>query len=131
MEEKLIDKIALENGLILELYDCSKRVAADRWLVCFIARIGIDMKQEHFEGEQTSDLPFDDIRTAVGDKVTYRYEKTRNFIAKTEKDEVFNGLKERFLKATLDYLSSPVFARKLILKRYQETRGHQVNRESQ
>jgi hypothetical protein len=38
MREKLVDKIALDNGLTLELWDRSRQVAGDRWLVCFVAR---------------------------------------------------------------------------------------------
>lgn len=123
MKDKLIDEIKLENGLTLELYDRSKRVAGDRWLVSFVACIEVEVRQEYFEGQHAPDLPFDDVRAAVGDKATYRHEKTRNFIAETMKDEVFEGLKERFLAASLTYLSSPDFPRKLILMQYQQARG--------
>jgi hypothetical protein len=121
MQEKLIDKIKLENGLTLELYDRSRQVAGDRWLVSFVVRIEVDVRQEYFEGQHTPDFPFDDIRATLGDKATYRHEKTRNFVA--EKDKVFKGLMERFLAASLTYLSSPDFPRKLILMQYQQARG--------
>ena len=127
MKGKLIDKIKLENGLTLEFYDRSRPVAADRWLVSFIARIDVEVKPEYFQGEGTPDISFHDIRAAVGDKVTYRHEKTRNFIAETEKDQVFDGLKERFLAASLAYLSNPDFPRKLILMQYQKVRGQVMN----
>ena len=126
MNEKLIDKIKLENGLTLELHDRSRPVAGDRWLVSFIARIDVEVRQEYFEGEHSPDVAFDDIRRAVGDKATYHHEKTRNFIAETKKDEVFEGLKERFLAASLTYLSSPDFPRKLILMQYQQARGELI-----
>lgn len=123
MEGKLIDKIELENGLTLELYDRSRRVAGDRWLVYFVARIEVEVRPEYFEGQHTSDLLFDDIRAAVGDRATYRHGKTRNFVTETKKDEVFEGLKERFLAASLGYLSAADFPRKLILMKYQQVRG--------
>ncbi len=123
MKGKLIDKTKLENGLTLELYDRSREVAGDRWLVSFVVRIEADVRQEYFEGQHTPDFPFDDIRATVGDKATYRHEKTRNFIAETEKDKVFKELMERFLAASLTYLSSPDFPRKLILMQYQRARG--------
>ena len=126
MNEKLIDKIKLENGLTLELHDRSRPVAGDRWLVSFIARIDVEVRPEYFESEHSPDVAFDDVRAAVGDKVTYRHEKTRNFIAETKKDEVFEGLKERFLAASLTYLSSPDFPRKLILMQYQQARGELI-----
>jgi len=120
MEEKPIDKIALDNGLILELYDHSRRVAGDRWQVSFVARLEVELKREFFEGSRKPDVSFEEIREAVGDKAHYHHEKTRNFIAESEKDEVFKGLKERFLDANLVYLSSPGFPLKLILRQYRE-----------
>jgi hypothetical protein len=123
MKEKLIAKMKLENGLTLELYDRSKPVAGDRWQVSFVARMEVAVKPEYFEGEDAPDVPFEAIRAAVGEKATYHYEKTRNFIAKTEKDEVLQGLKERFLDANLGYLSSPDFPHKLILRQYHHTQG--------
>ena len=120
MEEKPIHKITLDNGLTLELYDHSRPVAGDRWQVSFVARLEVELKREYFEGPGTPDVSFEEIRKAVGDYAHYHHEKTRNFIAETEKDEVFEGLKERFLDANLVYLSSPDFPLKLILRQYQK-----------
>ena len=119
MEEKLIDKIELDNGLTLEIYDRSRRVAGDRWLVSFEARIDVEVKSQYFEGQDAADPTIDAIQKAVGDKVTYSFEKSRNFIADTEKDEVFEGLKERFLTTTRLYFSNANFPRNIILSEYQ------------
>jgi hypothetical protein len=118
MEERLVEKRALENGLILELYDRSRRLAGDRWLVSLAVRMDVDVGSEHFQDLDSSEISLDDIRKVVGPKVAYRYEKIRNFVEETVKDEVFQGLKERFLDANLDYLSNPGFAQKLILRKY-------------
>ncbi len=59
----------------------------------------------------------------MGEKVTYRYEKSRQFIEEGEKDEVFNGLKERFVETTLPYFSSANFPRNVILSKYQQAQG--------
>jgi hypothetical protein len=123
MEGKLIDKIELENGLTLELYDRSREAVQGRWQVSLEARIEVEVRPEYFQGQHQPDFPFDAIRTAVGDKATYRHKKTRNFIAETQKAEVFEGLKERFLATSLGYLSSADFPRKLILMHYQQIRG--------
>jgi hypothetical protein len=123
MQEKLIDSIKLENDLILELYDSSRRVAGDTWLVSLVARVEVRVKPEYFQEEDAPHLPFEAIRAAVGEKATYRHEKTRNFIVETEKDDIFTGLKERFLETNLGYLSSPDFPRKLILKQYDEAQA--------
>ncbi|NVL89459.1 MAG: hypothetical protein HWN69_00495 [Desulfobacterales bacterium] len=131
MEEKLIDKIELENGLTLELYDCSRRVAGDRWLISLVARIEVDVTPEYFEDKEFEDFPFDEIKKTIGDTATYQHEKQRNFVSETKKDDVFKELKDRFLSVNLGYLSSPDFARKLILMKYQEAWGRRVSWKSQ
>jgi hypothetical protein len=123
MEERLVDKIKLENGLTLEVYDRSRLVAEELWVVSFVARIDVEVRPEHCENLQTEGLAFEDIRAVAGEKVSYCNEKTRNYIAETEKDDVFRGLKEGFLVANLDYLSSPDFPRKLILRQYHQAKG--------
>ena len=123
MEERLVDRIKLENGLTLEVYDRSRVVAEDLWVVSFVARIDVEVRPEHCENLQTKGLAFEDIRAAEGEKVSYCNETTRNYIAETEKDAVFRGLKEGFLVANLDYLSSPDFPRKLVLRQYHQAKG--------
>ena len=123
MKEKLVDMMSLENGLTLEVYDASRPVAGDRWMVSVVARIEVGVKPEYFEGQHSLEALLDDIRAAVGEKITYRYEKVRNFIAENEKDQVFEGLRQRFLDTNLRYVSGPEFPRKLILKKYQEAHG--------
>ncbi len=98
-------------------------MAGDRWLVGFEVRIDVPVNAECLESADSENPSFDAIRKAVGEKVTYCYEKSRQFIQETEKDQVFKGLKERFLETTLTYFSSAEFPRNIILSRYQEVRG--------
>ena len=121
MDGKLIENMTLENGLTLEIHDRSRRVTGDRWLVSFEARIDIPVVSEYVEDPGLEGLSFDIIRKAVGAKVTYRYEKSRNFISEKEKDHIFNGLKERFIETTLPYFSGASFPGKVILSKYQES----------
>jgi hypothetical protein len=123
MEERLVDKIKLENGLTLEIYDLSRRVAGDGWLVSFVARIDVAARPEFFEDQGSGHPSFDAVRKAVGERVTYSYEKSRHFIEEREKDKVFNRLKERFLETTLPYFSSANFPRNVILSKYQQAQG--------
>ena len=123
MAGKLVDKMTLDNGLTLEVYDHSRRVAGDRWLVDFEARIDVPVVAEHVEDQDSENSSLDAIQNAVGAKVTYTYKKSRNFIAEKEKDKVFNGLKGRFVETTLPYFSGANFPRKVILSKYQELQG--------
>jgi hypothetical protein len=119
MRKKLISKIDLDNGLTLELYDRSKVVAGDRWLISFIARIDVDVKKEYFK-EFDSEIPFREIKALLGDQVTFSYEKSRNFVDEKEKDGLLSDLKDNFLKSDLQYLSSRNFPQKLILSKYNQ-----------
>ena len=100
-------------------------------MVSFVARMEVELKREFFESPRKPDVSFEEIREAVGDKTHYHHEKTRNFIAETEKEEVFKGLKERFLDANLVYLSSPDFPLKLILRQYRERLRQRISRKLQ
>ena len=119
----MVDTIKLENGLTLELLDRSRPIAGDRWFVSFVARIQVRVELGFFAGAENPHVPFEDVLSAVGEKTVYRHEKVRNFIGENEKDEVFNGLKEHFLSASLGYLSRPEFPGRLILREYRRVRG--------
>jgi hypothetical protein len=115
----------LDNGLALEMFDLSKQVAGGRWLVSLEARIDVSVKPEYFVEDSGTHVDLEGIQALLGEMVTYRYKKERNFIAEKEKDAIFKVLKERFLDTTLCYLSSPEFPRRLILRRYQEALSRQ------
>jgi hypothetical protein len=117
---ELIERIPLDNGLNLELYNRSRPVAGDRWLVSLEARIEIEVKPEYFMGEEMPPVTIEEVKAILGEKITYRYDKQRNFIVETEKEAILNGLKARFLDTTFGYLSSPGFPRRFIERKYQE-----------
>ena len=114
----LVERMRLDNGLVLEMYDRSRPVAGDRWMIVFAARIEVAVKPELFPNITTPDPSFEDLRRVVGDKAVYRYEKVRNFIDAKHKDEVLKALKEHFLRTSLGYLSSTQFPQKLLLRAY-------------
>jgi hypothetical protein len=127
MERKLIGEIRLENGLTLEMLDHSRRVAGDRWLVSFEARVEVMIKPEYFVPEYFVDdsktiISLEDVRALLGEKATYRYSKERNFVADAEREAVLQGLKERFLDTGLSYVSSTEFPCKLLHRKYKEAR---------
>ena len=123
MEDKLIERIALENGLTLEIHDRSRKVAGDRWLVSFEARIDVEVKPEYFQAVAVAQPSFEAIQKAVGKQVSYSYEKSRHFVANSEKQNVFQGLKDRFLTTTLPYLSNAKFPRNTILSQFKAARA--------
>ena len=118
VKERVIEQMRLDNGLVLEIYDRSRPVAGDRWMVAFAAQIEVAVTPDLFCDLAASNLSFEDLRRVVGEKAVYQYEKVRNFIDAKQKDEVFRALKEHFLRTSLGYLSSSQFPRKLLLRKY-------------
>ena len=109
----------LENGLKLELYNHSRKVAGDRWLAFFEARIEVIIKEDYFK-DQNPDISVDELKKVLGEKVLFKYEKKRNFIDVREKDNIFENLKKRFLDNSLRYLSTDEFPKKFILSKFNQ-----------
>ncbi len=117
MENEIKDIIELPNGLTLELIDRSRKIAGDRWLVSIAARVEIEIRPENLTEEDLTEEQSKEIRAFAGEKACYNYENQRNFVADSEKNEILNELRERFLDTNLGYLSSPIFPIKLILSK--------------
>ncbi|MBT9438589.1 MAG: hypothetical protein GAS50_05285, partial [Desulfobacterales bacterium] len=66
MEEKLIKTIDLENGLELKLYDASRKLAGDRWLVSLIARMEIPTSDSLLKEDVSPSLNVDEVRKVLG-----------------------------------------------------------------
>lgn len=118
--EKLVDSLKLKNGLKLKLYDGSRKLAGDRWLVTFIARIEIPVKKFWRPKTQSSEISLQEIRRQVNDTVIFEKKMERHFIDKKEKDDIFIRLKDSFLNSGMNYLSNPEFPEKFIMKKYKE-----------
>lgn len=117
MDPKLIETIPLGNGLILEISDAARRVAADRWLIKLLVRIHIDLPERWPEGYKAPPVPLDELRSRLGDSIDHTSQVERNFIDAAEKDKVYLQLLES-IKAKVPYYSHPEFAVRCILKAY-------------
>ncbi len=120
MEELLINTIDLENGLKLKLFDRSRKLAGDRWLVSFIARIEIPIKDSLLKGDGSSLLNFDEAVKALGEKLLFEQKRDRIYIDEKEKDEVMKKIQDSFLSASISYLSRSDFPEKYILKKFND-----------
>ena len=121
MEEVLINTIDLENGLKLNLFDMSRKLAGDRWLVSLIARIEISTKDTLLKEGSASSLNFDEAIKVLGEKLIFEQKRERIYIDEKEKDEVMKGIQDSFLSISLSYLSRSDFSEKYILKKFNET----------
>ena len=112
--KELFEKKRLDNDLDLVINFRYKRIAGERCQVNFEAEIDVEIKEDYFKDHVLKNLDINSVRYLLGEKTSYNYRKTRNFIAVDEKDKVFNALKQQFLDSALGYISSPSFPVKLI-----------------
>ena len=120
MEEKLIKNIDLENGLELKLYDASRKLAGDRWLVSLIARMEIPISDSSLKEDVSPLLNVDEVRKVLGEKLLFEQKREKIFIDERKKDEVLKEIQDFFLSCSLSYFSHSDFPKKYVLKEFNE-----------
>jgi hypothetical protein len=106
MPEKLIETITLPNGLILELWDKSRPMAGDRWLIALLAKVEVPVLPEYFSTLNNSEQAYRDLLAAYTDPLVFTQEKTRHFVDEKNIDDV------------LAELGNPRFASLYVMKKY-------------
>lgn len=120
MDERLIETIELENRLTLKLYDSSRKLAGDRWLVTLIARIDVPVDPALIEAQTLSDARENAVKKALGSHVLFEQQRDRIFIDASEKEDTLGEMIEMFKNSTLQYLSHQEFPRRFLLKKIKE-----------
>ena len=118
MPEKLIETITLPNGLILELWDKSRPMAGDRWLIALLAKVEVPVLPEYFSTLNNSEQAYRDLLAAYSDPLVFTQEKTRHFVDEKNFDDVLAELCQRFKDNLLSYLGNPRFAPLYVMKKY-------------
>ena len=127
MSERLIEKITLPNGLVLELWDQSRRMAGDRWIVLLLAKVEVPVLPKYFSALDHGEQAYHDLLTAYGDPLVFTQQKVRHFVDEKETKDVLAELLQRFKDTLVSYLGTPKFASLYVLKKY----GDLKDRESQ
>ncbi|MFO7886047.1 MAG: hypothetical protein R6U68_14620 [Desulfobacteraceae bacterium] len=120
MEENAIRQQRLENGEFLEIFDLSRRISDDAFIVRMKAEINIQIKGDMFLREELNGISIQDIIDKLGPTVAYVYEAERNFIMEQDREAVFQSLVDTFFDNIVPYLSKPVFPKKMILKKFSD-----------
>ncbi|MBP7766259.1 MAG: hypothetical protein K4445_04445 [Deltaproteobacteria bacterium] len=108
---ELIETIPLQNGLRLTIHDLTRRIAADTVKVEVSFRMKVKVEESFF----TSSDDCRQLTGLFGDELTYEHKLERTFVSETEKEATRAELLDTFKKNSLHYLSSPDFARKMVL----------------
>jgi len=126
MKEKLIKTMDLSNGMQLNFYDASRRLAGDSWLISLIIRMEIPVAEVSINNGGKSMESVDEIKKVLGEKVLFEQKRERIFVGESEKQTVFEELYDFFIDSVLGYLSNEAFPKRYVLKKYRE----KVKRES-
>jgi hypothetical protein len=113
---RLILRWALDNGLALELWDHSRLIAGDRWMVSLETRIVIPIKAETLPPDLKPQA--DQVIETLGREVVFSQRDERNFIAATAVPDLLGDMQERILQLAPGYFGHVDFAARYIRKTY-------------
>jgi hypothetical protein len=120
MKEKLIKTLDLENGLQLNIYDASRKLVGDRWLVSLIVRMDVPVTETLEKDSRQPIGNINEIKNILGDSVLFEKKRDKNFVDAAAKETVFKELCDVFLNSLLNYLSKDIFPKQYVLKTYKE-----------
>ena len=118
MNEELIKTFDLENNLVLELFDASKKITGDRYQVSLVSRIRIPIRNDLF-GKELKSPDIEDIISALGEIVIYEDKDERNFGHQIGTPSGFRSEPWPVETNVLKYYRHPNFAGRFVLKTYQ------------
>ena len=112
----LSEEIRLPNGLVAEVWDGSRLIAADTASVVLVVKIPMDIREEYFDDAQAR------RRTvgAFGSPILFEYRNERTFVQAGQREAVFREFLENFKKDVLPYVSREHFPRRYVLSKYME-----------
>jgi hypothetical protein len=114
----LIETIPLPNGLELTIHDRSRRIASDTVKVELSFGMKIKVAPSFFASEDDHL----ELVSIFGDELTYEHKLERTFVSEADESAIRAELLDTFKANSLNYLSSPDFARKMALSLLRDIR---------
>ncbi|HIJ91243.1 MAG: hypothetical protein OEV89_11145 [Desulfobulbaceae bacterium] len=119
----IIEQRTLGNNMTLTVYDQSKKMAGDRWLIKIICEAELPVDEEFFSLLSEDDLALQaEIREAMAGSVKFSATKERTFVAETERASMVECMVADILSNMVTYLNRPEFPAKLFARKYEELR---------
>ena len=100
--ESLLLGQSLPNGLVLELYDCSRPMAGDRWQVVLEVRLAIAVNAAALPTDLKDQAP--EVMEALGPEITFIQQDIRHFIDSREVPAVLQEMQDRVQEELVGYL---------------------------
>jgi hypothetical protein len=115
---ELIETTKLPNGLKLTIMDSSRRIAADTIKVGLTFQVRVEVLESFF----ASPDDYQKVKNVLGDELTYEHKMERSFVNDKDEESVRAELLDTFKKNSMNYLSSPNFAKKMALSQLKDIR---------
>ncbi len=119
-EKKMIEELRLENGLKVQFYDYSRRVAGDRWLIGLLVKIPMKVERQDFDSFDDAQGLYERFMEENGPELSFQLKKERNFIDEREKAKVFSSLLSNLKEHALSYLGHKDFSSNYKKKKIEE-----------
>jgi hypothetical protein len=113
---ELYERTILENGLVLEIWDESKKIAEDTFRVTLAARVKVAVKKEYLPDIEH----YRAVVRAFGHEILFEQLKEKSFVKADEKEELFTQLLGEFRDTTLKYISRPNFPAGFVMSKFME-----------
>lgn len=134
MENKtgeIIDRRQLENGMELRLYDCSRIMTEDRWIIEISCNAFIPLDESYWDTVADEDLHYRQaIREMLGEKLVFSSSQKRTFVDAEEKETILREMVQQVYDSILEYLNRPYFPHRLFEKLYKDARRKVLIREA-
>jgi hypothetical protein len=118
MAPRLLARSELPNGLSLEFWDESRKLAADRWYVAVRAVAPVPLAEHSPKAVPAAVMEL--ILREVGEHLCFQLMEERNFIAETEVEALRGELQEVLVENVLSYLSRPDFPSRFVARKVWE-----------
>ena len=113
---KSLSRHLLSNGLTLEIWDRSRPVAGDRWLVVLEGTVKVPVNDTTLPLELKPRAA--EVIAALGPQLVYSQKDERNFIAAQDVAGLLAEMAARLLELADGYLGHPEFPGRLIRKKF-------------
>jgi len=120
-QERTLDHLHLENGLIVYFIGRSSPPVAGRCQVRLLIRAAVEPTEDHFSNcPDPSGALRRFISLAGPDPVEFQTVKIRNFVDLKEVEKTLERMMDDFIRSGLQYLKKPGFAAKFVRRKYEE-----------